>query len=169
MWCSWFIALFACINNSISASIDSAVGSASIWQHIAIEGTIIALLTNFNVPITTLFDSSGVNWWSSSTSGRGNKGISAEEALGSSVVLENHAGESSKLSGSECPESWYNKPVDILSAGGSCLRSLIGVSADHGIGVASQMLEVDSGVCQSLATNVEGTEWRTTVDGSERI
>jgi len=50
-----FVALFSSINDIITASGGGAVGSASIWHHIGISGSLVAQFTSFQDSVSTQF------------------------------------------------------------------------------------------------------------------
>jgi len=128
-----------------------------------VVSTIVTPFALFNSAISTNRKSSWVQSRIAVTQKGIEPQISSLGTLKGSVIFPNHIGELNELLVRKMAGFRDNKPVDILSAWGSGLRSLI-INGVNGI-VGDQALEVDPRGCQSLTTDVQSADGRTSANG----
>lgn len=152
------ITLFSSIFDFVTASVGSAVGSASIGGSIVIFSSIVAFFTDLNNAITTDGSGSRIVGWHSNTSSRGGDWVSSVESLQVSVGCGgDDVGEGTALSSSQQSGLLNDEPSDILSARWSSFRSSVGESANGRR--RNQKVQINVPAGKSLSAGVKGANW----------
>jgi hypothetical protein len=155
------------VDNTISAFRSLADGRASVCSVILVVSSVITFLTDLDNtisahrPRTTIHGSSSDGW-----SGF-DLGVSGETISGLLVVSAiwsvDNVSEGWALGRGQELGSWHNKPLNTLSARGSCFGSNVSVGTNDW---GQQSLQVDNLTTDGSSASIESTNWRAARSGS---